>query len=51
MKKPGLPVAGKVLCSALSAAMVIAFAPAIGTAVGSSDALAYAGETASGGFR
>lgn len=47
MKKPGLSVAGKVLCSALSAAMVIAFAPAIGTAVGSSDAQAYA--DASGG--
>lgn len=49
MKKPGLSVAGKVLCSALSAAMVIAFAPAIGTAVGSSDALAYADAAGSGG--
>lgn len=43
MKKPGSSIAGKVLCSALSAAMVVAFAPAVGAAVGVDDATtAYA---------
>ena len=43
MKKPGSSIAGKVLCSALSAAMVVAFAPAVGAAVGVDDAAtAYA---------
>lgn len=43
-KSTGMSVARKVLCSALSAAMVVAFAPAVATAVGSNDGTAYAAE-------
>lgn len=44
MTKGSTSVARKVLCSALSAAMVVAFAPAVGVAAGNSDGVAYAAE-------
>ena len=40
MTKGSTSVAKKVLCSALSAAMAVAFAPAIGVAASSSDGVA-----------
>lgn len=48
MTKGSTSVAKKVLCSALSAAIVVAFAPAIGAAAGSSDGVAYAAENGQG---